>query len=146
MKTCHILSLVLVISIFISSGTCLAERLAVTATVGNIRSGPGATHDILWQVEENYPLEIIKKSGKWYFFKDFENDEGWIHKSLVGKKASVVTKKEKCNIRSGPGTRFKVLFTVEKGVPFKVIRKEKNWLYIEHADGDQGWVHRSLVW
>jgi SH3-like domain-containing protein len=88
----------------------------------------------------------VRKEGEWRFFKDFEGDEGWIHKSLLGKTQTVVTKRDKCNIRSGPGTRFDVLFTVEKGVPFKVLKSDPDWLQVEHADGDQGWIHRGLVW
>ncbi|MGD8882880.1 MAG: SH3 domain-containing protein, partial [Desulfobacterales bacterium] len=36
--------------------------------------------------------------------------------------------------------------TVEKGIPFKVLKRENNWIHIEHADGDKGWIHKSLVW
>ena len=123
-----------------------AERLTVTATIANIRSGPGTQYDTIWQVEKYHPLLILKKSGVWYHFKDFEGDEGWIHHSLVGKLPAVITKKEKCNIRSGPGTRQDIVFTVEKGIPFKVIQRKGNWINIQHADGEKGWIHKTLVW
>lgn len=129
-----------------ASNLAAAERLTVTAQVANIRSGPGTKYDILWKVEKYHPLSIIKKSDKWYRFRDFEGDVGWIHKSLIGKISSIITKKEKCNIRSGPGTDNKILFAVEKGIPFKVIKRKRNWINIQHADGDQGWIHKSLVW
>lgn len=132
--------------VLIFSSVVWAERLAVTVSVANIRSGPGENYDILWEVEKYHPLDIYQKSGPWYHFRDFEGDIGWIHKSLLGKITSVITKKEKCNIRSGPGTSFNVVFTVEKGVPFKVIQRKGSWLKIQHADGDKGWIHKSLVW
>ena len=138
---CGAMMLVLLIS-----ATCLAERMAVVSSVGNVRSGPGTSYEVRWQVEKNYPLDVVRKEGEWRFFKDFEGDEGWIHNSLLGKTQTVVTKRDKCNIRSGPGTRFDVLFTVEKGVPFKVLKSDPDWLQVEHADGDQGWIHRGLVW
>lgn len=50
------------------------------------------------------------------------------------------------NIRSGPGTSHNILFTVEKGIPFKVLKSEGSWIYIEHSDGDKGWIHKALVW
>ena len=92
-----------------------AERLAVAVSIANIRSGPGRNYDILWAVEKYHPLNVIQKSGQWYHFRDFEEDEGWIHKTLLGQFASVITKKDNCNIRSGPDTRFEVLFEVDKG-------------------------------
>jgi SH3-like domain-containing protein len=97
-------------------------------------------------VEKYYPIFVVKKSGSWYQFRDFEEDSGWVHKSLVGKVKAVITKKDLCNIRSKPGTKEKILFTVEKGIPFKVLKRKDRWLNVEHADGDKGWIHDSLVW
>ena len=128
------------------AATAFAERLAVSAPVANIRSGPGTRHNILWKVEKFFPILVIDKSGEWYQFKDFEDDRGWVHKSLVRKIPAVITKNDKCNIRSGPGTNHNVLFTVEKGIPFKVLKRQGSWINIEHSDGDKGWIHKALVW
>lgn len=138
-----IISLLLVLGL---STTALAERLAVSAPVANIRSGPGTGHNVLWKVEKFFPLLVIDKSGEWYQFKDFEDDRGWVHQSLVDKTPTVITRNDKCNIRSGPGTSHKILFTVEKGIPFKVLKREGSWIHIEHSDGDRGWIHKALVW
>lgn len=138
--------LLLICLLLISTGNAMAERLAVISSVANIRSGPGTQYDVLWQVEKYYPILVTEKADPWYQFKDFENDAGWVHKSLVGSVEAVITDKDLCNIRSGPGTSEKILFTVEKGVPFKVLEHKDSWLHIEHADGDKGWIHESLVW
>jgi len=130
----------------IAGGARAAERYAVTAATANIRSGPGTSYDILWKVERYYPLLVLEKKGSWYRFKDFEGDQGWIHKSLVGKIRTVVVKADKCNVRSGPGTKYAVVFRVDSGVPFRVLEKKGPWLHVRHADGDQGWIHSTLVW
>ena len=124
----------------------LAERITIVSNVANIRSGPGTEHDILWNVEKYHPLLLLETKGNWYHFRDFEGDEGWVHNSLTGNVPAVITAKDKCNIRSGPGTQFDILFTVEKGIPFKVLETKGSWINIEHADGDKGWLHKSLVW
>ena len=139
-------AIVLIVLIAFCTGTALAERMTITAPVANIRSGPDTKSDILWKVEKYYPIFVVKKSGSWYQFKDFEEDSGWVHKSLVGKVKAVITKKDLCNIRSRPGTKEKILFQVEKGIPFKVLKRKNRWLNVEHADGDRGWIHDSLVW
>lgn len=126
--------------------TWAEERYAVTGKIANIRSGPGTNHEVLFQAEEYYPIIILEKSGNWYKIKDFEDDRGWIHKSLVGKIQSIITVKPKCNIRSGPGMKYPVKFICEKGVPFKVIDRKGNWIHIQHAEGYEGWMHKSLVW
>jgi SH3-like domain-containing protein len=139
----YILAVVLIIAF---TGTAMAERLAVAVEVANIRSGPGTTYDIVWKVGKYHPFNIVDKSGPWYHFRDFEGDEGWIHKSLIQNIATIITDKEECNVRSGPGTNSKTLFTVGKGIPFKVLERKGKWIHIQHADGDQGWIHESLVW
>ena len=139
-------SIIIFLLIMLLAGTVSAERLAVSAPVANIRSGPGTNHNVLWKVEKYFPIWIIEKSGEWYHFEDFEGDKGWVHKSLVRKISAVITKNDACNIRSGPGTSNKIIFTVEKGIPFKVLKRKGSWIQIEHADGDKGWIHKSLIW
>ena len=137
----------LVISMALN-GPCIvwAERLSVNVEVANIRLGPNANEAVIWQVEKYYPLNVIQKQGEWCLFKDFEGDRGWISCSLLGDIRSVVVKKENCNVRSGPSTDTDVRFTVDKGVPFKVLGEKGAWLHVVHADGDEGWIHQFLVW
>jgi SH3-like domain-containing protein len=139
-------SIITFLLIVLLAGVASAERLAVSAAEANIRSGPGTDHKVIWKVEKYFPIMVIEKSGEWYHFEDFEGDRGWVHQSLVNKISTVITNNEACNIRSGPGTNNQIIFTVEKGIPFKVLNREGSWIHIEHADGDKGWIHKSLVW
>jgi len=125
----------------------MAERKAISTNRANIRSGPGTTYDILWQVERYYPIEVLHKVGQWYKFKDFEGDIGWVKNTIVDDTLTVITSEgNKVNVRKGPGIKYDKVFMVEKGVPFKVIQKKGTWLQIEHADGDKGWIFKNLVW
>ena len=128
------------------AGQASAERLTVNASIANVRSGPGKQYEILWKVEQYHPLQVLTKSDQWIQFRDFEGDIGWIHQSLVASIPAVITRSDKCNVRSGPGTQFKIRFTVERGIPFKVLQRKGKWLQVRHADEDQGWIHKSLVW
>jgi SH3-like domain-containing protein len=141
-----IVTIPLILLVFCVGLVAAAERLTVAVPSANIRSGPGTKYDVLWKVSKFFPLQVIQSSGKWYRFKDFEGDEGWIHKSLVRKIPAVVTKRDNCNVRSGPDTSFNIVFTTEKGVPLKVVERKEKWLLVQHADGDKGWIHTSLVW
>ncbi len=142
----NVRSVIIFLFIIVFAAAAHAERLAVTAPVANIRSGPGTGHSVMWKVERYFPMLVLDKSGEWYQFKDFEGDKGWVHNSLVGKVPAVITKNDACNIRSGAGTSHAVLFTVEKGIPFRVLERKGSWIHIEHSDGDKGWIHKSLVW
>lgn len=130
-------------------GLAYAERLSVSAETANIRSGPGTEgYEVLWKAELYYPIVVLEKSGEWVLFQDFEGDKGWINKKLVSDTPTVITIKNKSNVRSGPGTgsEYPIVFTVEKGVPFKILEQKGEWVHVKHADGDEGWIHKSLVW
>ena len=126
--------------------TAVAEYISVKVPVANIRSEPNDAADLLWQVEAYYPMLVLEKKGDWYRFRDFEGDEGWIYASLVNNDESVITIKDDCNVRSGPGTQYDIVFKTEAGIPFKVLKKQGKWLNVLHTDGDRGWIHKSLVW
>jgi SH3-like domain-containing protein len=141
--------LILILPVVFYCSAAFADRLSVSSSVANIRSGPDTKgYDILWKAERYYPMEVIEKKGGWYHFKDFEGDKGWIHKSLVSDTPSVITNRDKCNVRSSPSAEADVdiLFTIEKGVPFRVLEKQGSWIKVQHADGDKGWIYKSLVW
>ena len=132
--------------VILFSSAAWAERLAVSGSVANIRSGPGNNYDVLWKVKKYYPILILEKTGQWLRFSNYEGDEGWIHRSLVTNISAVITKTTNCNIRKGPSTFHKVSAKVGKGLSFKMIKREGGWLNIQHADGFIGWIHESLVW
>ena len=147
-RTTCIGSLILVLCIHAGfAGTVWAERMSVNADKANIRSGPGTDqYDVLWEVERYHPLDVIRTQGEWVFFRDFEGDEGWIHGSLLGKTATVITRSDMVNIRSGPGTQNDIVFKAERGVPFQVVKRQGDWIHIRSGAGDEGWIHKNLVW
>ena len=145
-KMIKAMSAIMAVLLILTGVAFASERLCVISDIANIRSGPGTQYDVLWQVEKYHPFIINKKKGDWYEIKDFENDVAWIHKSLLSKIECVTTIKNKCNIRSRPDTKSQVLFITEKGVPFKVLERKKNWIKIKHGDGDVGWIYKTLVW
>ncbi|MDL2286430.1 SH3 domain-containing protein [Desulfococcaceae bacterium OttesenSCG-928-F15] len=112
----------------------------------HVRSGPGTQYQSLWEAEMNYPVQVLEKKDKWIRFRDFEGYEGWISRPLLAKIDTVVVKRSQVNIRSGPGTNHEVAFLVEKGVPFRVLSRKGDWIQVQHADGDKGWIKKDLVW
>ncbi len=142
-----LLSICLSVAMTLGASLLFAEeRLSVSATIANIRKGPGTNYEKIWQAEKYYPVIVVERDGQWVNFKDYEGDQGWIHESLLSPVKTVIVKKARVNIRSGPGTNNPVIFQAEKGVPFKVIETKGDWIHVAHADGDTGWIFKSLVW
>lgn len=137
-----------VVFVCLSTGASASaeERLAISVDVANVRSGPGTDHKILWRMERYTPIKPLDTYEEWIFFEDFEKTRGWMHKDLVDDTYTVITSVDRVNIRSSPGTEHDVIFRAESGVPFKALERRGEWIRIEHADGDVGWIHQSLVW
>ena len=48
--------------------------------------------------------------------------------------------------RSGPGTRFPIAWEYQrKSLPIEIIQEFDNWRKIRDIDGEEGWVHQSLL-
>ncbi|MBW1712521.1 MAG: SH3 domain-containing protein [Deltaproteobacteria bacterium] len=127
-------------------GLAWAEMLSVKVSKCNFREGPSVKNPVAFTAKRHYPVKVVKRKGGWLRVVDFEGDKAWVLGRLLGKIRAVVIKINKANIRQKPTTKSKVLFTAPKGAAFKVIKKEGNWLLVQHADGDRGWVHKSLTW
>ena len=120
--------------------------VSVNRDVINMRSGPGTNYKILWQLDRGYPLWIIQKKEKWYKVRDFEGDTGWVYAPLTNRDAHVVVKKNRINVRSGPGTRYRIVAKAKRGVVFTTVKRAKGWVKVRHQEGVTGWVARHLVW
>ena len=54
-------------------------------------------------------------------------------------------KKEKANLRTGPGTKYEKLWQVFQYMPFKLLSTKGNWKQLQDLDGDNYWVHAPLT-
>jgi uncharacterized coiled-coil protein SlyX len=51
----------------------------------------------------------------------------------------------RANVREGPGANFKVLFTLETGVPIVAYSYLDQWVRIRDDSDRPGWIHQTLV-
>ncbi len=101
-------SVLLVLLIF-SAAFVQAEMLSIKGNGVHVRTGPGKKYSITAEYGSGFPVQVIEKKGNWLKIKDFENDVGWVHKSLLADSPQVIVKAnknkdEKINIRKRPGS------------------------------------------
>ncbi len=53
--------------------------------------------------------------------------------------------KDRVNMRSGPGTNYKLLWILGEGYPMKVLKRQGDWLRVQDFEGGVGWIHKKLV-
>lgn len=123
-----------------------AEMVSVARPVINMRSGPGTAHEATWRLNQGYPLRVTGRKGAWLQVRDFEDDSGWVLARLTGKKPHFIVKGQDVNVRSGPGTRYKVVGKVQYGEVLTTIERRQGWARVRNADGLTGWVSRKLLW
>lgn len=68
----------------------------------------------------------------------------WLAVSAGAEQRISVSAKEAA-IRAGAGNNFDVIWKSEKYYPFVVINKSGAWYHVKDFQGDEGWVHQSLV-
>ena len=123
-----------------------AQMYSVGSERANIRSGPGAEHEVAWEAGRYYPLEALDREGSWVRVGDYENEEGWIHKSLLAKVPAVVIITKKANIREGAGRDYEVAWTADKDCSLKVLEAQDGWYKVSDGEEELGWLHSSVTW
>lgn len=126
-----------------------AHALCVTSSEANLRSGPGTQYEVSWRVYTYMPLRKIAQRGTWYKVADVDGEKHWIHRKLVSSKLRCgVVKRDRANVRKGPGTRYPQLdwSPVQRYYSFRVLRQSGDWMRIKDQYGDTGWIARSLTW
>lgn len=123
-----------------------AEPIYVKIDKAKVRSGPGTNYKVLWEARKFTPLEYLAKHKDWYVARDYQGDVGWIQEQSVAKGAAAIVIKKKADIKKGPGKAQPTIFTVEERYLFKVVEEKKEWVKVQGADGDSGWVMKEALW
>ncbi|WP_298210364.1 SH3 domain-containing protein [Acidovorax sp.] len=129
-----------------ANGAQSREMVSVAKPEINMRSGAGTRHGALWALGKGFPLEVTGRSGQWLKVRDFENDTGWVFRSLVNKTPHHIVKSRVANIRSAPGTRSRVLGQAEHGEVLRTLDRRSGWVKVQQDDGLKGWVSKRLLW
>ncbi len=125
-----------ILSKFVSkSGTVNVESDTL-----NVRSGPGATFDIVGTLNNGDTVEVTDKEGNWL---KLEGSGRWVHHNYITfndiRTGHVDT--SFLAVRSGPGTSYPKLKRLTRGDIVRVHEQEGSWFRI----GDGEWVHGNYV-
>jgi len=126
-----------------------ASALCVDSDYANLRSGPGTNFSKTWEVYRYMPFKEVEKKGVWHKVKDVDGEAHWIYGKLVSSNyRCAVVKKEKANVRIGPGTEYKETgySPVLRYYSFKVLEVKGDWVKVVDQDNDEGWIYGPLLW
>lgn len=121
----------------------------------NVRSGPGDGYDVVAKLPYGTRVQVLGEDGEWYRLRS-NATVGYARKEYVVMDAVVEEEKDnqqvigyavvqmgssgaRLNVRSGPGTGYRVLGTVTHGERLSVLNVSGGWMAIAF-DGQTGYV------
>jgi uncharacterized protein YraI len=142
----------------------------IASTQINVRAQPSTASNILGMISANSKVEILGKdpAGNWYEinYQQGVDGKGWVTAKYVitakgieipviggdgqnPNNGNVAVVQQQINVRSGPGTSFNSLGTLNAQDVVNLIGKDANgtWLQVEFSSGPngKGWVNAAFV-
>ncbi|WP_461212793.1 N-acetylmuramoyl-L-alanine amidase [Lacticaseibacillus sp. GG6-2] len=126
------------------------STLTVTASVVNVRLGPGLGYRTMGQVQKGGALTILKKQNSWYQVRLAGNRIGWVASWLVHEDAAstnaakVARLTSNANVRQYASNDAKQLGTLPSGSNINVLYQTGDWSQILY-NNTAAWISSSLV-
>lgn len=141
-----------------NSGVAANDSVTISEDTVNIRSGPSLSYQLVKQVKKGEKYSIIKEKGDWIQIQLSAVKTGWVanwvvtrsssgstaSKSSNSKKITAQANTDQLRVRSGPGTSFRIIGSLNKGQAVSILEENENWLKISAAIGE-GWVAREYI-
>lgn len=143
--------------IFLFLGSVFPSQVQVLPRFASLRSssvhmhvGPGNNYPIEWRfIRQGLPVEIVAEFDTWRRVRDHQGTEGWIHKSLLCGKRTVIIMGSLQNLYDKPDSQSAIIARIEPNVVATVTETQPNWCKIEIRNDQgrfKGWVSRKQVW
>ena len=130
------------------------DMRTVTASSLNFRSGPSTSHSIIGSLQKGQQVEYISESGSWAKVK-YNGVTGYVHGDYLTKSTSTgistsqgttqyVNSTSGLNVRSGAGTTYSKIGTLEYKEKVTVLSTSNGWAKINY-NGQTGYVSSSYL-
>ena len=120
----------------------------------NLRSGAGTSYSVVtvmgYKTEFTFDDGTLY-NGEWYKITLSDGTKGYIYYEYATAKEVTDTlgtgyiNASDVNMRSGVGTDYSVITTLDYGTKFTAVSKSGNWYYIELSSGTRGYVYADYV-
>lgn len=112
----------------------------------NFRTGPGLRYPVRLVVRRNgLPVEVIREFDVWRQVRDADGDEGWVHKSMLSGRRSVIVQGQVQTLLRRPETDARSVARLEPGVIARLDTCRADWCNIS-VGSYSGWLPRATLW
>ncbi|HEX3032853.1 MAG TPA: NlpC/P60 family protein [Bacillota bacterium] len=117
----------------------------VTASGVNLRSGPGTTYKVKANLTKGQSLVVLGQEGSWYKVSA-GSTVGWVKKDFITvTPPALAVNAAGVNLRTGPGTTYKVKATLTKGTKVTVLQQQGIWCKVSTPAKTVGWVTKQYL-
>ncbi|MGG4265209.1 SH3 domain-containing protein [Peribacillus simplex] len=131
-------------------------KIIVTSKVVNVREGAGLSFPIVKKLAKGESYPILKEDGDWIEIQMGIGKTGWVANWLVERTSdsdiNLVKKKSgqgvisgsSVHVRTGPGTTFQTVGSLNKGTAVDIIEKNENWIKVKTSNLE-GWISSDYL-
>ena len=129
------------------TGLEIPRYVSLKSNDANIRVGPSINYPIeIKYIVKNYPLNIIEEHKDWRKIKDFKNNIGWIHKSLIsGTRTGIVLSNDSKSVKLLNTLDGNVIGEIGKGNIVFLEKCKIDWCLVSFGDY-KGWIDKKNIW
>lgn len=112
----------------------------------NLRTGPGMRYPVKLVVRKSgLPVEVVREFDVWRQVRDIDGDEGWVHKSMLSGRRSVVVKTQVQTLLRKADNGAKPVAKLEPGVIARLQTCKGTWCEL-NVSGYNGWIKKETIW
>ena len=130
------------------TGLNIPRYVSLKSEESNLRIGPSTNYPInLKYIVKNYPVKILEEYKDWRKVIDFDNNTGWLHKSLIkGQRTGiVVSKNNRETIKMFNTVVGNQIGEIFDGNIILIEKCKVNWCLINY-NGFKGWIQKKNIW
>ncbi|MBI1954548.1 MAG: SH3 domain-containing protein [Proteobacteria bacterium] len=129
-----------------ASSNPIPRFVSLKAKTVNLHVGPGLHYPIEWKfVRQFLPVEVIAEFDTWRQIRDSQGTQGWVHKSLLSSKRTVLILNKVRTLYKEPDNHSSVVAKVEAETIAKILECRQGWCRI-NAQGYKGWLKQKFIW
>lgn len=130
------------------TGLPLPRFVSLRADAVNLRTGPGRRYPIDWVfTRAGLPIQIVAEFEGWRKVRAQDGTSGWIHKTMLSGKRTVVIAGREDRIYRKPDKGAQIAAFVEPGVVASLLDCEDGWCRISvESHRLTGWMPQDVLW
>jgi N-acetylmuramoyl-L-alanine amidase len=153
-----ILSLILLIGSFmpLQRAHAAGPTVKIATDILNVRKGPGLSYPVVAKAQRGESYVFLGEKDDWVQIQLGNGSKGWAASWLVIKESSnhnnsSISKNQTARVltdglrvRTGPGTDYRIIGSVNKGDHFKLLSQKGEWIEISYQ-GNSAWISGEFI-